>query len=198
MLNPDWNDPKAPDRFRKNISKRWSSDTVQYFEKFIDRAEYAKSMTRVINMYLPEIKKGGNRILDMSCGSGAFLEIARSYGNVIQGTDEPFCVYLPLLKSQEVPYLPVDGRKLPYPIENKSFDVVTSMHAIFFIRESLWEDVIKEYCRISCKTILVATTAEKKFDRGNEILSKLTSPAPGWKLTKIHDKTHFKWECNGY
>ena len=202
LPDPSWNDPKAPDRFRKNISKKWSEDTVQFFEKFIDREQYLQQALSHINRFIPEIKTGGYSILDMSCGSGAMLEVARMYGNDIQGTDEPFCVYLPLLKSQNIPYLPVDGSNLPYPFEDNSFDIVASMHAIFFFSIDKWVDIVRDLCRISRKKVLVISTSRRdkpEFDEGNEILAKLDSPLPGWKMTQSHLDSYFTWERNnGY
>jgi SAM-dependent methyltransferase len=153
-------------------------------------------MMVVIQRYLPEIKKGGYSILDMSCGSGMFLELSRSFGNKILGTNEPIpCVYAPLLKSQKVPYSLVDGSILPYPFEDNSFDIVTLMNALWFFEEKLWVDIIAELLRISSKTVFIISSLQDKYIDGNKKVAEMVSP-PGWVRT-IDIGNYIKWEYNG-
>jgi len=197
ILSLNWNNPKAPNKFRDNITKFWSADKVVNFEKFIDRKRYQQSIMSVIQRFLPEIKNGGHSILDMSCGSGMFLELSRAYDNEILGSNEPIpCVYAPLLKSQKIPFVLVDGNILPYPFEDRSFDIVTLMNAIWFFPEDLWVPIVIELFRISRKTVFIITSTEDKYAKGSEKIDKIILPH-GWEKTDTSHINYIRWEYRG-
>lgn len=197
MLSDEWNDHKAPDMFRANVSNKWGAGTVTHFEKFTNRSRYQKMILNYITTCIPEIKNGGYNILDMSCGSGMMLEIARDYGNEILGTNEPGHVYAPLLDSQNIPIRLLDGSKLPYSqFEDKSFDIVSSMHALFFFPNDMWFGIVQEMCRIARKIVFVVTSIEPRYSDINDSLSNFA--ISGWDRVVCHaHNSRLKWEYKG-
>ena len=79
----------------KNVpSQKWleSYDEVikePYIKKKYDRSKRLLEKVVYIKKYLPLLKNGGHKVLDIGPGPGEFLEICRAYGNEAFGTDAP-------------------------------------------------------------------------------------------------------------
>lgn len=146
--------------------------------KFLNHDKFIKEHWIRTHRYLAELCSHSNpkKILDMSCGSGAQMEILKYYGHDVLGCDytskiprnrEPLryqedltekksCIYEPLLKSQKLPYILHDGNQLPYPFEDNQFDVVLCWGAIQnYSHPDYWHLILEELTRIAKHTILV-------------------------------------------
>lgn len=178
QIGVDWVDPHASDKYLKLAEQRWGIRVVSTYDKYTVRTTVAKQSYQWINRYLPEISAGGLKLLDMSTGPGIFLEVARTFGNEVLGTNEPNSIYRPLLESQGTPYLEVDGTTLPYPFDDCSFDVVTLLNALHFFPQKIWLDVLDELFRISKKVVFLMICEGK--DCNDHVNKMSTNVRDGW------------------
>lgn len=170
-LGSEWNVPVPPGR---------------YHAKMYQRADRLRGKLRVVGEYLEEYRAGGASVLDFSCGSGALLEILRCYGNEIFGTDVQ---YFEFLESQKIPYRRVDGRCLPYPFGDRTFDLVTCIGSIQTYRLP-WRDVITDFCRVARRNVLLIANSGDVFDANKDDLIEWAPP--GWEL-ELQYRTAFRW-----
>lgn len=117
--------------------------------KKYDRARRIKTYSgSLIPKYLPRIKNGGGRVMDIGPGALAFLEVCRAYGNRVVGLEasEDFCrmpptpsnylrfykllaeiTKIPVIYGEIVEMLGKEGR---LPFTSGTFTEITSMHSI--------------------------------------------------------------------
>ena len=73
-----------------------------------------------------------------------------------EGEDLVEWPYRKIIESIEIPMRLFDGGKVPYPIDDKEFDVVLCMQAIeHYCHPKDWMDILDEFCRISTSTIVL-------------------------------------------
>lgn len=171
LITDDWNNPSAPDEFLQNVRNKWPSDySVNAHRKYTNRTKLCMQYNAWLLSYLPELRYGGKHILDMSTGPGTFLELARNYGNSIMGTDAIDTVYAPLLHSQDIPFIEVDGGVVPYPFKDREFDVVTLMNAIHFLPINMWGSIMNELFRIAKQTVFIIACSGEDYNEHNNSL----------------------------
>jgi SAM-dependent methyltransferase len=159
--------------------------------KYRNRMRSIKLKYYLLSKYLPEYKDRPKRkVLDFSCGNGVSLEILREWGHDIFGVD---IQYEAFLKSQKIPYMIYDCSKLPYPFEDKSFDLIMNLGAITFYPRinNTWEDIIDEFARISRKTIFMVVNKGWLYDKHIHYLDNWRSKE--WKRV-VRNKYIYKWE----
>lgn len=159
--------------------------------KYRNRMRSIKLKYYLLSKYLSEYKgKPKRNVLDFSCGNGVSLEILRLWGHDIFGID---IQYEAFLKSQRIPYMIYDCAKLPYPFEDKSFDLVMNLGAITFypLIDNTWEDVINEFARISKRTIFMVINKGWLYDKHIHYLDDWKNKE--WKRV-IRNKYIYKWE----
>lgn len=170
-LGADWKKPVAPGL---------------YDPRMYERVALLRGKIDVVDQYLPDYRAGGAKVLDFSAGSGALLEVLRHYGNEALGAD---IQYFEFLDSQELPYVRVDGRALPYPFERGSFDLVSCIGSIQTYHLP-WRDVITEFCRIARRHVfLIANVGEEYERKKGDIIG--WAPA-GWRQD-LHLRSAFRW-----
>lgn len=134
--------------------------------------------------FLPEYFKPKRRleVLDLSCGSGSFLNLLRRKGHKIVGAD------FSRRPIYDIPFVHFDGRDLPFPFKDKSFDLVLCIISIghYIGGKSLTKDgvgklndVLAEFFRIARKTVFIT-------NRKNHPRRKLT------------ESTFMGWECKDW
>lgn len=170
-LGAEWRHPVAPEL---------------YDPRMYQRVELLRGKISIIDEWLPEYLSGGATVLDFSCGTGALLEVMRYYGNEILGAD---IQYFEFLESQGLPYQYVNGRFLPYPFSDRSWDLLTCIGSISMYRQP-WRDVVTEFCRIARKHVFLVVNVGEEFERRKH---ELIGWAPdGWRLD-VHRRSAFRW-----
>ena len=160
--------------------------------KFLNRKRTITLNAKRLFQYVPEFLKPKSMILDVSCGSGASLEVIRCAGADGLGLEfssasknkkplneeyykdvNAYSDYEPCLISQRLNYIVHDCSRTPYPFEDNSFDLVLNYGAITFYGEPKeWPRILNEFKRISKDTILCGINVGKKWDRGESIVDK--------------------------
>ncbi len=125
-------DQAEVDRLMKD---EWLRHKVDRKSRLVEKQYY-------IDTYLPEIKKGGLRVLDVGCGPSEFLELCRAYGNEVVGIDDPdmpgsqmalgYMKYARILhRTQEVPVRYEDFYRVFHgKPETPRFNVINSQGAL--------------------------------------------------------------------
>lgn len=139
-----------------------------------------------VDKYLSEYKTGGKCALDLSCGNGALLEILRHYGNEVMGVEIDYFRYL---RSQGIPHIKHDCGVLPYPVKDKSYDLVCCTGAISFYSADC-ASVMAEIFRIARECVLVIVNRGSYLDQHRDLMTSLIPS--GWEKVITEDSTH-KW-----
>ena len=105
--------------------------------------------------------------------------------------------YRNFLLSQDIPFLEHDCGSFPYPIEDKSFDILTCIGAITFYAstveevEERWPKVLDEFARIARKTFAISVNQGWKFRAGKTLLREWEHP----EFELVYNNQHlFRWE----
>jgi len=174
-----------------NLSKMKKLETYQKFHKFWNRDRMLEkcwvNLKRLIPEHLTNVHPDTKSIIDISCGNGAVLELMRSFNYDIFGIDyyfggRSFEDYREFLISQNIPFLEHNCGTFPYPIEDKSFDILTCIGAITFYAhnteevEERWPKVLDEFARITRQIIAVTANGGVRFDAGEKILDSWSHP----------------------
>lgn len=160
---------------------------VKKHHRLYNRNDQITCKYGIIKTYVPEYMGAPDRkVLDISSGSGAFLEIMRHFGHEIMGMD---IQYFPLLDSQSIPYAIHNGKDLPYPFDDKSYDLVACQGAISNYRIP-WESVLGEFFRISRSCVLLICNGGHPLDENEGMLSRMMPD--GW-AKPINTKSVHKW-----
>lgn len=183
---------------QEQVIARWRDEgmpehTIKGNMKFFAREPRIKYGEYLISSCLPECKKGGFSILDVSCGNGVFLELLRTYRNQIYGT-EVDKKYEEMLKSQNIPWKQWDSTILPFPFPDNTFDIVTCIGSINFYKPySLWGSIVKDFMRMGKKKVVVSIdTSSPKHYKEREYLNSLKEN--GWEIVESKPKYIFIWK----
>ena len=128
-VGKEWRDPEVKSKLEKlglfdNINPKAG-------HKYFDRHMWIEHKVWHISWLLPEYTSYVDQaVLDFSTGGGSMLETMRALGHQVHGTDSPHCLYKPLTDSQDLKVDYFDSSYTPYPYDDKSFDLVTCLHAI--------------------------------------------------------------------
>ena len=170
----------------RQLGADWRAPVTSRHAKFLDRPRQIRLKSAIVDRYLRDFRHGGCHCLDVSCGNGVLLEVLRHYGNTVVGAERE---HFELLQAQDVPYVEFDGDRLPYPFEDRSFDLVTCIGSITFY-EAPWPDVLAEFCRIARRTVFLAVNRGWVLDAHRALLDHWT--APGWRCV-LRGTAHYKW-----
>jgi len=175
-INPEWNDLEG---LREHHRSKYMNRKRMLVRKFV-----------LMDAFFPEYEKGGFKVLDVSCASGAMLEILRYFKNEIFGTDVG---YFAFMKSQHIPHEYMNCTIFPYPLSDKSYDLITCLGSFTFYRPfpALWQRVLDEFARISRKTIFITINEGPNFDKFSYLLNEWRHKE--WKLV-MYKKYYYKWE----
>lgn len=140
---------------------------------------------------LPEYLQGPpRRVLDVSCGAGAWLEIMRHHGNEVLGVD---IQYFPFLESQGIPYVVHDCSRFPYPFADASHDLVTCIGSISNYAAP-WGDVLAEFFRIAARTVFLCCNQGDPHDENRAMLRRHCPP--GWRQSMVRN-ARYRWDRTG-
>jgi len=141
------------------------------------------------------LKQQNKSVIDISAANGAALEIFRYFGYDIMAVDyyrEPNGYEL-FLKSQNIPYINHDCSIIPYPIKDKSYDLLLNFSAITQYSNDLtiWPKVMDEFAKITKSTICMIVNYGWKLDKGRQYL--IDWKHPDFKLT-LSSQNRFRWD----
>lgn len=179
MIKTRWNDSR--------IYKKADANGVDPDHKYRDRPRTIAVKQAFIHRYLPELENGAKvgKILDISTGTGVFIELLNDLGYEAVGTEVPNCIYEPFHKSQKINVTYHDSVET-FPFKKNAFGLVTCIGAFQHYPEDKWSDILKEIFRMAKKTVLVSI--EKVEDQS------LFSIVPdGWSLT-YQINTIYRWD----
>ena len=171
----------------RELGAQWRAPMASRHRKFLGRRKQITSKALLVQNNLSEYMSGGHSCLDLSCGNGVFLEILRHYGNTILGAERE---HFQFLQAQDIPHVAFDGGRLPYPFDDRSFDLVTCIGAITWY-EQPWSEVLAEFCRIARRTVFVVVNEGYILNANRPLLKQWT--APGWTCV-LRAEPKYKWE----
>jgi SAM-dependent methyltransferase len=120
---------------------------IDKYRKVYQREDYRMGSARLHSMSLYLSKYSGS-LLDVSCGRGELLGVARNLGfNPVYGTEA-----VPELCNTYVMLATIDE----LPVSSQSFDVVTCVDVIEHILEDDILSGLKELERVTKKTLLIS------------------------------------------
>ena len=186
--------PDGGEEFLDAVGREWAAlPPIPHLraQKFLERERTLRSAFNLAWEHLSEYlrKPTGLSAVDFSCGNGAFLEALRHHGLDVLGVDVQ---YFEFLDSQGVPYIHHDCRILPYPLEDRSQDIVTCHGAITFYRGTDWTDVLDEFGRIARRCIVITPNSGEVLDENRH---KLNDWCPSeWKRV-TSGPTWWKWRA---
>ncbi len=144
------------------------------------------------------------KVIDISSGNGATLEILKFFGHEVLGVDyspielDPinFFIYKPLLDSQDIPYIIHDCTKLPYPFKDKEFDLLINYGALTFYKPiSNWPNILDEFARITKETIFLGVNYGSIFEKGRKYIDNWENYE--WRLI-FRSKNIYIWRCRNF
>jgi 2-polyprenyl-3-methyl-5-hydroxy-6-metoxy-1,4-benzoquinol methylase len=182
MLSPRWRDTKVKSKVKGIVSDH----------KYFDRPRTMAIQQNMIDTYLkdykdPECKKC--KVLDVSTGTGIFVELMNDLGHNAQGTEIPDCPYQVFHKSQKINVVYHDSVE-PFPFKKQEFELVACIGAFSKYPEDKIEDIFKDLFRIAKKTVFVGINRGDIYDRNKETFNKIPK---GWRLT-IQNGTFYRWD----
>jgi len=140
--------------------------------KFLDHNRTLDINWTRIHNWIPEYLTSETKIVDISCGNGATLEVLRYYKCDYLGVDINDG-YIDLLQDKKLNYIKHDCSKSPYPFTDQQFDVLINYGAITFYGDlSVWPAVLSEFERITKKCILLGVNVGGYYDNGGDELIK--------------------------
>jgi hypothetical protein len=143
------------------------------------------------------LRKQDSKVIDISAANGASLEIFRYFGYDVMAVDyyREKNGYELFLESQEIPYINHDCSTFPYPIPNKSYDLLLNFGAItqYSNDVTIWPNVLNEFARIAKQTIALIVNYGWKLKAGREYIQKWNHPQ--FKLTKSNNNNCFRWDA---
>jgi ubiquinone/menaquinone biosynthesis C-methylase UbiE len=176
------------------LGLKWGgeADEKEMQHKLADRAVQIPRKDAFIREYLPEYMTGGQSVLDVSCGSGIFLEVMRYYGNEIMGTDVN---RFSLLRAKQVPFIPHNSHSLPFPFEDQQFGLVTCLGSFgqYAKQGKIYarplNEIFAELFRLASRTVLVKMNS---VETATEHARVFKGHPKGWSFS-VHDTTVFKY-----
>lgn len=175
----------------------WKAMASTYDEAFLDKWTAPDKRLRVqhhIEVLMPGLLDGfQQRILDVSCGTGAHLAACRYLGHEVAGTDRAESKYWPLSQG-----LGLDVRQFTIgvdtqlPFGDAEFDVVMCIAVL--IRKSIHHlipAVIAEMARVTRPGGLIVVGWWKSDAEGGPEWSDEYIPA-GWRMESVYLNGHFK------
>ncbi len=178
----------------KALGKDWKDLPASEYKhtSFINRAAQIPEKLGFLSSALPEyLQKGGKSVVDFSSGNGVLLEILRYHGHDVLGVD---LQYFGFLKSQGIPSIYHDCRDLPFPLTNKSCELITCIASISTYGDVHWGDVVSEFARIAKECIVIRPNSGSVLNAKRHQLENWA--VPGWKRRLIGNK-YFKWVYDG-
>ena len=165
------------------------------YKKYLNRKVQLERVWIYLSKYMPEYLSNFSldTVVDFGSGNGGTLEIFRHFGYQTLAVDFYTCPeanYSPFLDSQGITLLQHDCRKFPYPLPDKSSDIVTSISSIDSMSAGKnFGRVINEFARIATHAIFVVVNKDShqfKDDGGKEVLDN-------WRHSTFH---RIKADCD--
>lgn len=183
MLNPKWKDTKV-------VSKAVKAG-IPNDHKYLDRARTIDFQKKLIDKYLSDYTGDITEatVLDISTGTGVFVELMNDLGHDARGTEIPKTPYMLFHKSQKTDVDYVDSTE-PLPYAKGEFNLVTCIGGFNEYPESMWSKILKEIFRIAINTVLIGITKGAAYDNNSDVFSKVPK---GWKLTQ-QNETFYRWD----
>lgn len=131
---------------KNKISKEILQANISYHSKigkdYSNQPHYKiETVTRVEKIIKNLAQQtGGEKLLDIGCGSGFIIDIAKKYFKEVVGVDITPAMLQQIKKAKNVKAILADGSNLPF--ENNYFDVCTSflyLHHLYKIEPSIKE-----------------------------------------------------------
>lgn len=184
MISTKWRDTKTKSKALKA--------GIAEDHKYLDRARTIDFQQALIEKYLKDFIDDITEatVLDVSTGTGIFVELMNDLGHVAQGTEIPDSPYQVFHKSQKIDVTYHDSTDLPFPFEGK-FDLVTCIGSLNEYPEEMWGKIYKELFKMANKTVFIGVTKGDAYDRNSKIFNK--PPVNGWKLT-VQNGSFYRWD----
>jgi len=138
-------------------------------------------------------------VIDIGAGNGAAVEIFRHFGYKVLAVDrcdrEINSDFEMMLASQDVPHLRHDCSIMPYPVGDKSYDVLLAMGSLINILSKDMQRVpeaLDEFSRIATKTIYLVVNNGVYLEEARPLLNSWRGDS--FKLTKQPKPFIFRYD----
>lgn len=167
--------------------------------KIWNRPDQIEKSFHLVKKLLPEaLNKTPTKgtLLDISCGTGVFMEVMRFLGWTVTGTEKPGHQYGPMHLMQKLTVVEMNNSELPrlaannlIPLPEKSYDVVTCFGAINYIPTSLWKPFADELMKLAKRSLIISFDYDMNFIYQAPNIQQ-------WKLgqLKLVEINHFRWD----
>jgi len=150
---------------------------AQWKYRYYNRLSFIGDKHAQLDKHFPELKKGGKKVLDVSCGTGVLLEILNYYGNETTGIEWAGSIFRNVLDTQGIDWIKHDCSKVPYPFPDKSFDYVICIAAIDQYRVP-WAPIVQEFMRLAKEVVFVLPNRGQTLEDNRQALNHCA--LPGW------------------
>lgn len=164
--------------------------------KWAPREDEIPRQLAVMRQYLPELFTGPRvSVLDVSCGAGVFLEIARYLGHTVHGTEHRCYIdfHADYLDAQGIPFTLHNSNDVPFPFADASYDVVTCFASFKQYKPQLRRAIFDDLFRMARGLVVVRVNHGDFLERGEAGQVFDYPPEPwiververiGWKYTR--------------
>lgn len=122
-------------------------EVIRHFGHNVVGNDYANMVSR---------RKGQDMSQFRSLNDADFKRFEDDIGIPIGEGEEPDWPYRHIVEALELPVRIFDAGHVPYPFEDKSFDVVMCFQAIeHYCHPRDWMGIVDEFCRLSRKTVFI-------------------------------------------
>jgi SAM-dependent methyltransferase len=161
---------------------------AEWKDRYYNRLSFIGVKREQIDRHLPLLKKGGLKVLDVSCGTGVMTEILRYYGNDVTAMEQKNGIFQRVLVTQKIGHIEHDCSVIPYPFPDQSFDVVINIAAIDQYRAP-WKPIVQEFMRLARKEVFIQPNRGQQLEDNRQGLNE--AALPGWTLAV--DEDTYRW-----
>lgn len=144
----------------KTLSWRMSDEEIEKFYSgvgYYGKSREIDSSDKTIKYIFKRLAEDGQTektLLDVGCGSGAFLGLAHS-----QGYDVVGCDIMSASEIKDFQYTKCYAEKLPFP--DRAFTIVTCLHTLEHVRNV--QAAVKELKRVARRLVVVVVPCQRYY-----------------------------------
>jgi SAM-dependent methyltransferase len=151
---PSSTDPSARDRYEREAAVVDRYDATSFWDR-----RYHRRRFDAVAASLRRVSAPGRRVLDVGCGTGDYLAVARHAGAVAVGCDLAFGYCERAAAHADGRVAVADGTALPFA--DRSFDVVLCSEVVEHLPADRLSGLLEELRRVCAGTLVVTTPNDR-------------------------------------